>query len=269
MKKNKQPEERYGKLAESMVAYYDHLDLRGLDDLDDDAFACIMEKVRGVYMLDLNETGITNQGIKLLTRLEYVKEIRAKGCRLLDDNCITDLDTITSLEFLHVRYTGITIDGLLQLKSLTNLKTLMFSAGDVEAIKEKLLQLKAMLPQCELVIDAKPYYVNAVELFIQSIQKQPYSYRLKIKGQPLDAAWSHWLIKPGDNYIEAEAQGPYAVDDIEWVEINAIEKKSAGKLVAGKETDHTAAIIKLLDYLGFPYMITGGLISAYLVNKEI
>jgi len=264
MKKDKQLKERYGKLAENMVTYYDHLDLRGLDDLDDDAFAYILAKVQGVDMLDLNETDITNQSISLLTRLEYVKELRAKGCQQLDNDCIADLDTITSLEFLHVRYTGITIDGLLQLKSLINLKTLMFSAEDVESIKAKLLQLKAMLPQCDLIIDAKRYYFNAVELFIQSIQKQPYTYRLKIKGQRLDAGWSHWLIAPSDNYIEAAAQGPYTVDAIEWVEIDPIEKKSAGK-----ETDHTAAIIKLLDSLGFPYMITDGVISAYLVNKEI
>src|SRR6187399_1195593 len=113
MKINKQLKHRFGKLAESMAAYYDHLDLRFIDDLDDAGFAYIMARVKGVNMLDLNETEITNESIKVLTGLEYVKELRAKGCRL-DDDCIHDLNKITNLEFLHLKNTAVTIDGLLQ-----------------------------------------------------------------------------------------------------------------------------------------------------------
>ena len=60
---------RYSKLADSISEYYHHLDLRLFDDFDDDAFAYIMKKVKGINMLDLNETEITNESIKLLTRL--------------------------------------------------------------------------------------------------------------------------------------------------------------------------------------------------------
>ena len=147
---------RYGKMAASMEEYYHHLDFRGLDDFDDDGFAFLMEKVKGVYMLDLNETDIGNESIKLLSRLEYVKEIRAKGCHRLDNDCIPYLSQIPSLEFLHLKYTDITIDGLLQLIDLPNLKTLMFSAEDGEDIQEKLLQLHEMFPECELVANGKP-----------------------------------------------------------------------------------------------------------------
>jgi len=262
-------EDRFGNPNAKKESYYHQLDLRGIDDLDDEGFAYFIAGVKGVNMLDLNETEITNASIRLLTGLEYVKEIRAKSCNHLDDGCVADLNKITSLEFLHVRYTAITIDGLLKLNSLANLKTLMFSADDVVAIKEKLLQLKTMLPQCDLVIDAKPYYFNAVELFIHTIKKQPYTYRLKIKEQSLDAAWSNWLIDPGDNYIEAENQGPYSIDDIEWVEINPVEKRSMGKLIAEKEIDHSEEMIKLLDYLSFPYIQSGQTISAYLVKTEV
>lgn len=153
----KELKRRYGKLAESMSEYYHHLDLRPFDDLDDDAFAYIMEKVKGVNMLDLNETEITNESINLLTRLEYVNELRAKACRNLDNGCITDLNKLTNLVFLHLKNTAITIDGLLQLNNLPNLKELMFSADDVESIEEKMLQLKALLPGCEFTINSKPY----------------------------------------------------------------------------------------------------------------
>lgn len=58
-----------------MEPYYHQLDLRRIDDLDDIGFAYIMEGVKGVDMLDLNELEITNESIKLLTGLEYVKEL--------------------------------------------------------------------------------------------------------------------------------------------------------------------------------------------------
>jgi hypothetical protein len=152
---------RYGKLAESMSEYYHHLDLRPFDDFDDDAFAYIMEKVKGVNMLDLNETEITNESIKLLTQLEYVKELRTKECRHLDNDCIDDLNKLNNLVFLHVKATAITIDGLLRLNNLPNLKELMFSEEDVESIKEKMLQLKDNLPNCEFTVNSKPYSFTA------------------------------------------------------------------------------------------------------------
>ena len=249
--------------------YHHHFDLRAIDDLDDEGFAYLISGVKGIDMLDLNELNITNASITLLTQLEYLKELRAKGCHKLDNGCIQDLNKITSLEFLHLRFTLITIDGLLQLKDLANLKTLMFSAEDVPAIKQQLLQLKNMLPQCELIIDAKPYYFKAIDLFIHAIHKKPYTYRLKIKNETPDEGWSKWLSSPTDNYLEAEVQGPYSFNDIEWIEIDPIEKRKEGRLVPVKEIDHTSVIIKLLEGISFPFMTNGRIISTYIVHAEL
>ncbi|MBK8141320.1 MAG: hypothetical protein IPK57_10030 [Chitinophagaceae bacterium] len=56
-----------------------------------------------------------------------------------------------------MKSTAITIDGLLQLNNLPNLKELMFSADDVEIIKEKMLQLKALLPGCAFTVNSSPW----------------------------------------------------------------------------------------------------------------
>lgn len=149
---------RFGNLAGKIEPYYHHFDCRRIDNLDDEGFAYLISEVKGINMLDLNETDITNQSIKLLTKLEYVKELRAKGIHALTDDCIEDLDKINGLEFLHVKNTGITIDGLLKLNGQQQLKTILFSADDVEAIKDKMLQLKTMHPGCEFIIDGKVYY---------------------------------------------------------------------------------------------------------------
>jgi hypothetical protein len=268
VKSKKELERRFGKMAESIAGYQEHIDFRSMEDFNDEAFAFLMENVKGVNMLDVNETDITNESITLLTGLEYVKELRAKECRHLDNDCVDDLNKLTSLVFLHLKSTNITVDGLLRLKNLPDLKTLMFSADDVAGIKEQLLQLKTMLPHCEIVINSKPYYFDSIDLFIHALKTKPFKYRLKIKNQSITDTWSNSLGQTDDNSIEAGNQGMYSLDDIEWVDINPIVRIEEEPMKV-KEQDHSPDIIKLLENLTFPYMITDGIISAYVLRLEI
>ncbi len=137
--------------------YHHHFDLRQISDLDDEGFAYLLTYVKDINMLDLNETDITNASIALLTKLEYVNELRLKGFTEIDNNCIADLNKITSLQFLHVKNTGITIDGILQLNALTMLTEILFSEEDTVATKDKMLLLKEMLPDCKFVVNSIPY----------------------------------------------------------------------------------------------------------------
>ncbi|MGS0747631.1 hypothetical protein [Halpernia sp. GG3] len=95
-----------------------------------------MKNVKGVIILDLNETDITNKSIKILNNLEYTNELRTKECRYLTYDCTEDLNRLKTQNFLHLKNTAITVHGLLKLKNLINLKTLMFSAEDIPSIKE-------------------------------------------------------------------------------------------------------------------------------------
>lgn len=159
-KKDKELKRRYGKLAASMEPYYHHLDLRPISELDDDAFAYIMEKVRGVNMLDLNETEITNESIRLLTRLEYVIELRAKGCQQINNECIGDLNQLATLEFLHLKDTAVTLAGLLHLDKLSGLRELHFSEEGVEDLGQLMRQLRKVLPGCAFVVNSVPYQLE-------------------------------------------------------------------------------------------------------------
>jgi hypothetical protein len=144
-------------ITPGMAAYYHHFDLRPFSDLDDEGLEYMLTYVKGIDMLDLNETEITNHGIKLLTKLEYIKELRLKSVRDINDDCADDLNKITSLEFLHLRFTGFTINGVLKLTALTNLKKIIFSEDNAEAITNKMLQLKEMHPNCEFLVNSQPY----------------------------------------------------------------------------------------------------------------
>jgi len=47
---------RFGSLADNVEPYYHHFDLRQIDDLDNEGFAYLIAPVKGIYMLDVNET---------------------------------------------------------------------------------------------------------------------------------------------------------------------------------------------------------------------
>ena len=261
--KKKELERRFGTLAESLVGYVDHIDFRFYDNFNDEAFAFLMKNVKGVNMLDLNETEITNESIEFLTNLEYVNEIRARQCENLTDDCSEDLNKLTQLTFLHLRSTSITIDGLLNLKDLTNLKTLLFSADDILSIKEKLLDFKLMHLPCEMVIDSKPYYYNSIDLFLQFLKDQPYLFRLKIRNITPSDKWSSSISSMDGNSIGTQFQGKHALDDIEWIEI----KSSA--INFSEESEQFPDLIKLLECLEFPFEVENGILSTYILDKEV
>ncbi|MCW3074539.1 MAG: hypothetical protein JWP69_1608 [Flaviaesturariibacter sp.] len=265
-KHEKELKRKYGKLAEAMQEYHHHLDLRPLTDLPDEGLEYILANVRGIDMLDLDETGISNEGIKALTRLEYLKELRVKGCTHLDNGCIEDLNRLTGLQFLHIKDTGITIDGLLQLNALTNLEELLFSADDPALIKDKMWQLKNTLSHCRFVINSKPYHFDAVDHFLNAVKSIRVTCRFKIKNESLIDDWSNWLIKPSDSYLEAEGQGPYNISDIEWIDINPVKNHEAGKLVSPKAIDHSGDLVQLLEDLSIPYLIVEQRIRVYVVK---
>ena len=137
--------------------FQEHMDFWGLPELNDAGLAYYLRDVIGINMLDLNETEITNEAIKILTTLLYIDELQLKGCVKIDDACIPDLNKLVSLKFLHLKDTSITIDGILQLKDLTDLSTLLFSVDDIAVIKDKMLLLQEMLPDCNFVVNGTPY----------------------------------------------------------------------------------------------------------------
>ena len=248
--------QRFG--TPNTIAYHHHLDVRQIPDLDDEGFAYMLTNVKGVNMLDLNETDIKNASITLLTKLEYVNELRMKGCIEIDNNCIADLNKITSLQFLHVKNTGITIDGLLQLTALTKLREVLFSSEDADSIIEKLLEFTAMHPLCKMVIDGKPIEINVMTYLNFVMKGNSVKFKMKIKNEPMTELWSNWVINTSKNYYEAERQGPYNFKEIEWIEVDpiSIDKK-------GKENDLSVKITSLLEELSVPMMKVQGLLRIY------
>ena len=54
--KLKHGKRKHGKIIENMSPYYDHIDLRGIDNMDDDLFAYYMTNVKEVNMQSITES---------------------------------------------------------------------------------------------------------------------------------------------------------------------------------------------------------------------
>jgi hypothetical protein len=117
----------------------------------------IVSKVKSINMLDLDNTDITNRGIQHLTQLHQLKELRLKGIKAIDDDCLQYLNTFSELELLHLEGTSVTLDGMTKLSSLKKLKVLLLSFTANPEIKEKMIQLHTLLPSCEFILNYKPY----------------------------------------------------------------------------------------------------------------
>lgn len=143
-------------MFESRSGYWQHLSLRLVRGLDDDGLSFVVDHVRAVNLLDLDRTKISNQGIALLQRLEYVKELRLKEVAGINDECIEDLNRVAGLEFLHIKGDGITIDGLVKL-NIPELKELMFWSTESEMLSDKMKLLQKQLPDCSFIVNGKPW----------------------------------------------------------------------------------------------------------------
>lgn len=109
--------------------------------------------------LDIYEAPITRIGIQHLTQMACPKELRVKGCAELRDDCVADLAHIKGLELLHLGDTGVTLDGLLELRG-GHLQTVFISSElPAPTIQERLHQLEQLLPGCEVVINHVPPHV--------------------------------------------------------------------------------------------------------------
>ena len=51
--------------------------------------------------------------------------------------------------------------------------------------------------------------------------------------------------------------------------MNPIEEHQDGKLVPGKQIDHTDAIVKMFDDPALPYLIVEAVIRVYLVDERL
>ena len=123
-------------------------------EVNDDFLFWLTSRKKIVEQFDLDNSLITNIGVKYLSEMESIKELRLKGCHGIDKGCLGYLNKITSLQLLHIGSTAINLSDIKELKSLQKLKLLLVSSNEGEAeIKEKVAALKQLLLHCVINVN--------------------------------------------------------------------------------------------------------------------
>ena len=122
--------------------------------INDQELSWICSRLKTIYQLDLDNTEISDESIRDLTKLQSITELRLKGCRWVTADSIPYLNQLADLELLHLIGTSITLDDAIGLGNLRKLKLLLLSSADPEEIiRQKAERLKQLLPGCEINVN--------------------------------------------------------------------------------------------------------------------
>ena len=115
----------------------------------------MVQGIETVDQLDLDETEVTNEGMKHLIQLKSLCELRLKGCWAITNAAMEYICQINGLELLHLHGTQINTDGLEQIGELKSLKRLLIEANREDP---KLEDIYASLPKdCEMTVNYRRY----------------------------------------------------------------------------------------------------------------
>jgi hypothetical protein len=146
---------------ENIPKHRDRLSFRS-SDITDEEIGFVVTRISSINMLDLDDAYITSKTVEHLTRLEHLGELRLKGCTELYDDCVTYLTQLKGLELLHLVGTNITLEGLVGMHPLSDLKKLFISVDPKEKIEATMLRIREELPQCAFYINYRLYeFINS------------------------------------------------------------------------------------------------------------
>lgn len=148
------------KLQDEIPTHLERVNFRIWNSVEDDEIEMMVTHVQSINMLDLDETDIANYSIQLLSQLSFIKELRLKGCRKIDDEAILHINHIKGLELLHIDGTSISIKGVLQLSTSHPLHMLLIGVDDPEQHQDELTTIAQRFPDCELIVNHKSYTIK-------------------------------------------------------------------------------------------------------------
>jgi hypothetical protein len=119
----------------------------GLDDVG----LIYVSQVTTLENLDLQDTRISNQGLRVLESLPRLRILRLKGNPQLSNDGVPHLLRLKSLVDLQVHETSIDQYGLKQLAVMDNLRDICVEVWNNNYSFEMLLELSSRMPQCRIL----------------------------------------------------------------------------------------------------------------------
>lgn len=98
-----------------------------------------------------------------------------------------------------------------------------------------------------------------IKLVVEKFSDLKCTFRLKTINKPLTNKWASWVIQPEKGYIESDQIGPVKISEVDWIEINPIERIYIGIRITDKSIDHTETIRNYFDKNFIQYKINEGI----------
>ena len=127
-------------------------------DLDDDFLFYVTSRVPIIRAFDLENTDITDEGVKLISIVKHVEKLELKSSKQITKACLTYINNLRELKLLNLMKTNISLNDITILKDLPNLEELYMSSEESDEYNlEKVIQLKEILPNCRVFINYNSY----------------------------------------------------------------------------------------------------------------
>ena len=127
-------------------------------DLDDDFLFYVTSRVPIIRAFDLENTDVTDEGIKLISTVKHVEKLELKSSKQITKACLTYINNLRELKLLNLMKTNISLNDITILKDLPNLEELYLSSEESDEYNfERVIQLKEILPNCRVFINYNSY----------------------------------------------------------------------------------------------------------------
>jgi len=128
-------------------------------NLNDEGLAHVSNCIN-IENLDLQDTEITNDGIKYLKNLKLLQQLRLKGNTQLTDECVPHHIELENLLNLQIQETSITEIGLKKLTVVKYMEMITVQVWNNNFTSDGLLEISRELPDCEILAKGDGSFCN-------------------------------------------------------------------------------------------------------------
>lgn len=92
---------------------------------------------------------------------------------------------------------------------------------------------------------------------IDTLKIFPCKVRVKWLKTSEPTIWEDVVFMPTSHYVETGTLGPVPMREVEWIELETIEMRYIGRLVADLRIEHTANLMRAFEEKAIPFQQMG------------
>ncbi len=123
-------------------------------EVDDEYLFYLTSRVPIIRKFDLENTNITNVGVKLISKVQQCESLQLIQSRYITAECLADINQMESLRILNLLKTSISLKDIRVLDNLKNLEELHISSKEAkEHVRAIIASFKKVSPGCRIFLN--------------------------------------------------------------------------------------------------------------------